>query len=206
MIIVYLCSDKSRIKSFIIKITVMKNILFIVGSLRKQSFNRQLAGMAEKMLEGQFNIQYLDFEDVPLMNQDLEANTPAPVARVRKEVLAADGIWIFTPEYNYSYPGLLKNLLDWLSRPMDISDFTNPTAAVGKKVTASGAGGANQTASCRAKLNDLLEFMKMQVMKEPQTGIALGVEAWTKGEFNLTDEQVAQLKAQAEKFAAFVNV
>lgn len=183
----------------------MKNILFIVGSLRKQSFNRQLAGLAEKMLEGQFNIQYLDFEDVPLMNQDLEANTPAPVARVRKEVLAADGIWIFTPEYNYSYPGLLKNLLDWLSRPMDISDFTNPTAAVGKKVTASGSGGANQTASCRAKLNDLLEFMKMQVMKEPQTGIALGVEAWTKGEFNLTDEQVAQLKAQAEKFAAFVN-
>ena len=183
----------------------MKNILFIVGSLRKQSFNRQLAGLAEKMLEGQFNIQYLEFEDVPLMNQDLEANTPAPVARVRKEVLAADGIWIFTPEYNYSYPGLLKNLLDWLSRPMDISDFTNPTAAVGKKVTASGAGGANQTASCRAKLNDLLEFMKMQVMKEPQTGIALGVEAWTKGEFNLTDEQVAQLKAQAEKFAAFVN-
>ena len=205
MIIVYLCSDKSRIKSFIIKITVMKNILFIVGSLRKQSFNRQLAGLAEILLEGQFNIQYLDFEDVPLMNQDLEANTPAPVARVRKEVLAADGIWIFTPEYNYSYPGLLKNLLDWLSRPMDISDFTNPTAAVGKKVTASGAGGANQTASCRAKLNDLLEFMKMQVMKEPQTGIALGVEAWTKGEFNLTDEQVAQLKAQAEKFAAFVN-
>lgn len=183
----------------------MKNILFIVGSLRKQSFNRQLAALAEKMLEGQFNIQYLEFEDVPLMNQDLEANTPAPVARLRKEVLAADGIWIFTPEYNYSYPGLLKNLLDWLSRPMDISDFTNPTAAVGKKVTASGAGGANQTASCRAKLNDLLEFMKMQVMKEPQTGITLGVEAWTKGEFNLTDEQVAQLKAQAEKFAAFVN-
>lgn len=183
----------------------MKNILFIVGSLRKQSFNRQLAALAEKMLEGQFNIQYLEFEDVPLMNQDLEANTPAPVARVRKEVLAADGIWIFTPEYNFSYPGLLKNLLDWLSRPMDISNFTNPTVAADKKVTASGAGGNNQTASCRAKLNDLLEFMKMQVMKEPQTGIALGVEAWTKGEFNLTDEQVAQLKAQAEKFAAFVN-
>ena len=204
----YLCSDKSKIaRSFINhqKILCMKNILFIVGSLRKQSFNRQLAALAEKMLEGQFNIQYLEFEDVPLMNQDLEANTPAPVARVRKEVLAADGIWIFTPEYNFSYPGLLKNLLDWLSRPMDISNFTNPTVAADKKVTASGAGGNNQTASCRAKLNDLLEFMKMQVMKEPQTGIALGVEAWTKGEFNLTDEQVAQLKAQAEKFAAFVN-
>ena len=195
----------AKSKYRIIKIIVMKNILFIVGSLRKQSFNRQLAAMAEKMLVDKFNIQYLEFEDVPFMNQDLEANTPAPVARVRKEILAADGIWIFTPEYNYSYPGLLKNLLDWLSRPMDISDFTNPTAVVGKKVTVSGAGGNNKTASCRAKLNELLEFMKMQVMTEPQTGIALGVEAWTKGEFNLTDEQVAMLKEQAEKFTAFVN-
>lgn len=183
----------------------MKNIVFIVGSLRKQSFNRQLAALAEKMLSDQFNIKYLEFEDIPLMNQDLEASVPAPVARVRKEILAADGIWIFTPEYNFSYPGLLKNLLDWLSRPMDMSNFTNPSAVVGKKVTASGAGGANKTASCRAKLNELLEFIKMQVMTEAQTGIALGVEAWTKGEFNLTDEQIAQLKTQAEKFSAFVN-
>ena len=67
----------------------MKNIVFIVGSLRKQSFNRQLAAMAEKMLSDQFNIKYLEFEDVPLMNQDLEASVPAPVARVRKEILAA---------------------------------------------------------------------------------------------------------------------
>ena len=183
----------------------MKNILFIVGSLRKQSFNRQLAAMAEKMMSNRYKINYLSFEDVPLMNQDLEAATPAAVSRVRKEVLAADGIWIFTPEYNFSYPGLLKNLFDWLSRPMDISNFTNPSAVVGKKVTASGAGGNNQTASCRAKLNELLEFIKMDVMKEPQTGIALGVEAWTKGEFNLTEEQVAQLKGQAERFAEFVG-
>ena len=144
----------------------MKNIVFIVCSLRKQSFNRQLAALAEKMLSDQFNIKYLEFEDVPLMNQDLEAYVPAPVARVRKEILAADGIWIFTPEYNFSYPGLLKNLLDWLSRPMDMSNFTNPSAVVGKKVTASGAGGTNKTASCRAKLNELLELMKMQVMRE----------------------------------------
>ena len=67
----------------------MKNIVFIVGSLRKQSFNHQLAAMAEKMLSDQFNIKYLEFEDVPLMNQDLEASVPAPVARVRKEILAA---------------------------------------------------------------------------------------------------------------------
>ena len=179
----------------------MKNILFIVGSLREKSFNRQLAKLAENMLTDRFKISYLEFSDVPLMNQDLESTVPPAVVRVRKEILAADGIWIFTPEYNFSYPGLLKNLLDWLSRPMDISDFTNPSAVVGKKVTVSGAGGKNQTASCRAKLNELLEFMKMQVMTEPQAGIALGIEAWTKGEFSLTDEQLAMLKEQVYMFA-----
>ena len=183
----------------------MKNIIFIVGSLRKQSFNRQLAKLSETMLSDRFNITYLEFGDVPLMNQDLEASVPASVSRVRQAILDADGIWIFTPEYNFSYPGLLKNLFDWLSRPMNISNFAGPSAVVGKKVTVSGAGGKNQTASCRAKLNELLEFIKMDVMKEPQTGIALGVEAWTKGEFNLTDEQLAQLKAQAEKFVEFVE-
>ena len=195
----YLCRNKSQNQ------TNMKNVLFIVGSLRKQSFNRQLAALAEKMLAGRYNITYLRFEDVPLMNQDLEVSVPASVNRVRKEILAADGIWIFTPEYNFSYPGLLKNLFDWLSRPMDMSNFANPSAVVGKKVTASGAGGKNQTSSCRAKLNELLEFIKMDVMKEPQTGIALGMDAWTKGEFSLTEEQMTQLKEQAEKFVEFVG-
>ena len=183
----------------------MKNIIFIIGSLRKQSFNRQLAKIAEHILADRFSITYLEFEDVPLMNQDLETSVPTAVSRVRQQILNADGIWIFTPEYNFSYPDLLKNLFDWLSRPMDISNFANPSAVLGKKITVSGAGGKNQTASCRAKLNELLEFIKMDVMKEPQTGIALGVEAWTKGEFHLTDEQMTQLKEQAERFGEFVG-
>jgi NAD(P)H-dependent FMN reductase len=144
------------------------------------------------------------------MNQDLESqqttdNGQQSIFRVRQEVLKADGIWIFTPEYNHSYPGLLKNLFDWLSRPMDISNFANPTAVQGKKVTASGAGGRNKTKSCREKLNELLEYIKMDVMKEPQAGIALGTEAWVKGEFHLTEEQLNELKIQAEKFVEFIK-
>ena len=204
----------------------MKHIIFIIGSFRKHSFNRQLAQLAEEMLKDRFEISYLKFDDIPYMNQDLELvisdeiggqdrgmgvtskedKLVEPVIRVRQEILKSDGIWIFTPEYNQSYPGLLKNLLDWLSRPMNISNFTNPTAVQGKKVTASGAGGKNKTASCRAKLNDLLEYIKMDVMKEPQTGIALGMEAWVKGEFKLTEEQTNQLREQAEKFAEFVSL
>ena len=193
----------------------MKHILFIIGSFRKESFNRQLAKIAEDYLKDKFEISYLDFNDIPYMNQDLERlqdhNTTsqqveiATINNIRQEILKADGIWIFTPEYNQSYPGLLKNLFDWLSRPMDISNFTNPTAVQGKKVTASGAGGKNKTAFCRAKLNELLEYIKMDVMKEPQTGIALGMEAWVKGEFHLTEEQTNQLREQAEKFAEFIG-
>lgn len=183
----------------------MKNVLFIVGSMRKQSFNRQLARQAEEMLKGKCNVKYLDYSDLPYMNQDLEMPVQPGVARVREEVKNADALWIFTPEYNFSYPGVLKNLLDWLSRPMDMSNFQNPSAALGKKVAVSGCGGKNMTQSCRAKLTELLDFMKMDLMHEPQTGIALGMEAWTKGEFVLTAEQKAELQKQADAFCAFIQ-
>ena len=183
----------------------MKNVLFIVGSMREQSFNRQLAKVAEEMLKGKCNVKYLDYNDLPYMNQDLEMPVQPSVARVREEVKNADALWIFTPEYNFSYPGVLKNLLDWLSRPMDMSNFQNPSAALGKKVAISGCGGKNMTQSCRAKLTELLDFMKMDLMHEPQTGIVLGLEAWTKGEFVLTDEQKAELQKQADAFCAFIE-
>ncbi|MBQ8761271.1 MAG: NAD(P)H-dependent oxidoreductase [Bacteroidales bacterium] len=191
----------------------MKHILFIVGSFRKESFNRKLAKVVEEMLKDRYHITYLDFKDLPYMNQDLEINSQRTtdngqqlisVERVRQEIINANGIWVFTPEYNRSYPGLLKNLFDWLSRPMDVSNFANPTAAQGKKITVSGAGGKNKTASCREKLNELLKYIKMNVMTEPQVGIELGMEAWVKGEFHLTEEQLSQIKEQADKFAEFI--
>lgn len=187
----------------------MKHIIFIIGSLRKNSFNRQLANIVEDMLKERFEISYLDFENIPYMNQDIESDakkeTRQSIDKIRLEIKRCDGIWIFTPEYNHSYPGLLKNLFDWLSRPMDISNFAVPTVIQGKKVTVSGAGGKNRTISCREKLNELLEYIKMDVMKEPQTGIELGLNAWVKGDFHLTDDQKKQLKDQADKFADFVE-
>ena len=191
----------------------MKHILFIVGSFRKESFNRKLAKVVEEMLKDRYHITYLDFKDLPYMNQDLEINSQRTadsgqqlisVERVRQEIISANGIWVFTPEFDRTYPGLLKNLFDWLSRPMDVSNFANPTAAQGKKITVSGAGGKNKTASCREKLNELLKYIKMNVMTEPQVGIELGMEAWVKGEFHLTEEQLSRIKEQADKFAEFI--
>ena len=176
----------------------MKKILFIIGSLRAKSFNRQVANVAKEMIGNRAEVQELDYSDLPLLNQDVEQPEPEVVARIRKEIAEADGLWIFTPEYNMSYPGHLKNLLDWISRPVKFMDYGTPTCINGKRVALSGAGGKAATASCRAKLTELLTFIKADVLPE-QVGIAVPGEAWGTDVLVLTDEQKAQLKAVADK-------
>lgn len=175
----------------------MKKILFIIGSLRAKSFNRQLAVIAREIIGNHAEVSELDYSDLPLLNQDIEQPEPAAVARIRKAVSEADGLWIFTPEYNFSYPGHLKNLLDWLSRPVIPLDYGTPTCINGKRVAVSGAGGKAATANCRAKLTELLTFIKADVLAE-QMGIAVAAEAWGTDVLILTDEQKAQLSAQAD--------
>ncbi|WP_455470116.1 NADPH-dependent FMN reductase [Streptococcus salivarius] len=96
----------------------MKNILFIVGSLRKGSFNHQLAEEAEKMLAGKANVSYLDYSQVPVFNQDLESPVLPVLAEVREHVLAADAIWIFSPVFD-----AYKELLPFI-RTQVVGDFT----------------------------------------------------------------------------------
>ena len=95
-----------------------KRIAAIVGSLRENSYNRQLAMAAKELIGERAIFEIIDYADVPMMNQDIEYPAPESVCRVREQIKSADGVWIFTPEYNHSYPGVLKNLIDWLSRPI----------------------------------------------------------------------------------------
>ena len=185
----------------------MKKILFIIGSLRKDSFNRKLAEEAERMLSGRATVEYLDYSDLPMMNQDIEFPAPEAVNKVREKVAKADALWIFSPEYNYSYPGHLKNIIDWLSRPLVAGDRQTPLAINDKKVALSGAGGAAGTAKCREKLTELLTlpFIRADVMTEPQTGIQLSREAWTEGRMILTEAQMEILKLQVEAFLEYIG-
>ena len=185
----------------------MKKILFIIGSLRKESFNKKLAKEVEQMLSGRAMVEYLDYSDVPLMNQNIEFPAPEAVKRVRERVAEADALWIFSPEYNYSYPGHLKNLIDWLSRPLVAGDRQTPLAINGKKVTLSGAGGASATAKCREKLTELLTlpFIHADVMTKPQTGIQLNMEAWTEGRMMLTEAQNTTLRLQVDAFMEYLE-
>ncbi len=182
----------------------MKKILFIVGSMREKSFNGQLAAAAAKELEGKAEISFLSYGDIPYMNQDMEFPVPEPILRVRGEVEAADGIWIVTPEYNYSYPGVLKNLLDWLSRPYRPNDYAGGTAVKGKKAAISGVAGKSKAAGSRGKLTELLGMLGMKVM-ERQTGVSIDREAWTTNKLTLSEETKKELARQAEEFLAFIG-
>ena len=94
-----------------------KKIVFIVGSLRRDSHNRTLAGYAAEVIGERATVEYLEYADVPLMNEDVEFPPPPEVVRVREQVEAADAVWIFTPQYKTWALPRIKNVLDWLSRP-----------------------------------------------------------------------------------------
>lgn len=181
-----------------------KNILIIVGSLRKQSLNGQLAQLAGELLKNRAQVKVLNYADLPFMNQDIEFPPPEQVERVRKDVMEADGIWFFTPEYNSSYPGVLKNLLDWLSRPLVKGDFSKGTAIAGKKAAISAAGGGAAAAGSRGKLRELLTFIKVNVM-ESEFGMFVGGEAFKTSILTLSEEQEGKLAEQADAFLHFLN-
>ncbi len=178
----------------------MKNVLLIVGSLRKNSFNGQLAKRVAELLKDRANISLLDYRDVPFFSQDNENPTPEAILKVRAQIQAADGIWIFTPEYNAAVPGALKNLLDWLSRPLVAGDFSSGTAVMGKKVTLSGAGGKNATKFVRADLVRLLKFMRMEVIADEGTGIALDGAAFASDQLTISEDSAKTLQNQADTF------
>ncbi len=171
----------------------MKNILFIVGSLRQGSFNHQMAQKSESLLEGKSTVTYLDYKDIPMMNQDLE--TP-PLQAARDAVLAADAIWIFSPVYNFAIPGVVKNLIDWLSRALDLSETRGPSALQDKIVTVSSVANAGHE-QMFAAYQALLPFVRTQVVGD-FTGTTVNPEAWETGELVLTDEAIAGLEKQAQ--------
>lgn len=183
----------------------MKKVLMIVGSLRKTSFNLQLAQVIQGTLEDRVHVSFLEYADIPFMNQDIEFPVPESVARVRQAVQEADGIWIVSPEYNYQIPGVLKNLLDWLSRPLAPNDWQRGSAVKEKVVTISGAAGKSGAAGVRKNLSTLLEVMSMKLVAGMGTGISLNAEAFQSGVLALSQEHRAAIRDQISLFLDAIN-
>jgi chromate reductase len=105
-------------------------IAIIVGSTRRDSINRQLAKALAKLGGDRLDFTFVEIGDLPLYNQDLENDLPAPVARMKAQLEAADGVLIVTPEHNRSIPAALKNAIDWGTRPWGKSSWPGKIAAV----------------------------------------------------------------------------
>ena len=178
-------------------------IVAIVGSLRQGSFNRQLALEAARVIGEEVEFELLDFSDVPLLNQDIEYPAPEAVVRVRKAVQLADGIWFFTPEYNHFFSGVLKNLIDWLSRPISADE---PQVLRGKPAAISGiTPGMSGTALAQDHLVTLISFLDMNVMNQPRLTVPSAAKlADEKGQLTFTDI-TPRLEKQAQAFLRFIK-
>ena len=180
-------------------------ILAIVGSLREMSFNKALALRAQKMLakrhpEVEFTI--LDWSGVPLLNQDIEFPAPDEVFRVREEIKAADGIWIFSPEYNHGIPGVLKNLLDWMSRPQGEG---KGQVMRGKPIALSGTTpGMGAALQAQDSLVTLLSLLRTEIMNAPRLAIP-HIEQQMENGALLLNESESYLEKQADAFIAFIE-
>lgn len=176
-------------------------IVAIVGSLRQGSFNRQLAEAAAGCCRDKARFTILDYTDVPFMDQDWEYPPPAAVDRVRKAVEAADGVWFFTPEYNHFFPGVLKNLLDWLSRPGP----DKRRVLSGKPAAVSGVTpGMSGTGVAQDHLVTLISLLNMNVMNTPRLTIPHVLEQVKMGKLELTDS-LPYLQKQADAFLDFIR-
>ncbi len=141
----------------------MTKIAVFVGSLQQKSFNKLLAKNIEKLAPAGTEFDYIDLGSFPLFNQDLEADFPAAVQAAKDAVEAADGVLFVTPEYNRSLPGVLKNAIDWVSRPWGKNSFAGkPAGIVGASPSPLG------TAVAQADLRHILVYLNVKLMGQPE--------------------------------------
>lgn len=143
-------------------------IAVIVGSIRKDSFNAQMAKALSKLAPAQLSFKQLKIDDLPLYNQDNDGNPPESVKRLKSEIAAADGLIFCTPEYNRSIPGVLKNALDHASRPYGQSVWAKkPAGIIGVSV------GMTGTALAQQHLRNILAYLDAPTMGQPEAFIQM---------------------------------
>jgi len=176
------------------------NVLGIAGSLRKGSFNRAALRAAQQLAPPGMSVEGFELDGIPAFNQDLERTPPEAVAELKKRIRAADAILMVTPEYNYSVPGVLKNAIDWASRPHGDSAWK------GKPVAIMGASaGMFGTARAQYHLRQMFVFLDMYAVNQPEVMIA-GAEQKFDAEGNLKDDKTKELiRRLLESLAAWTK-
>ncbi len=162
-------------------------ILGICGSLRKGSFNRLALVNAQKLVPANMSLEIFDIGEIPVYNEDVRAEGfPAPVQALRDKIKAADALLFCTPEYNYSISGVLKNAIDWASRPPDHPFDGKPAAIMGA------SGGILGTARAQYHLRQICVFLNMFPINKPEVFIGQAQNKFD-AQGNLTDDMAKGL-------------
>ncbi|MBI4286890.1 MAG: NAD(P)H-dependent oxidoreductase [Chloroflexi bacterium] len=166
------------------------SILGFAGSLRKGSYNKAVLRAAAELLPGDATLEIFDLEGIPPYNMDIEGAMPQYVKDFKAKIRAADAILFVTPEHNYSVPGILKNAIDWASRPYGDNSFEGKPAAI---MSASpGMFGGNKA---QYHLRQMLVFLDMHPLNKPEVFVANASQRIDeKG--RLTDEETRKRVAQ----------
>jgi chromate reductase len=142
------------------------HVLAIAGSLRRDSYNRAALGAASRLAPSGVSVDLFDIGAIPLFNQDHEKEMPAEVVEFKRRIREADAILIATPEYCYSIPGVLKNAIDWASRPYGESAWRDkPVAIMGV------SEGTYGTILAQQHLRQIFVDLKMFPVNEPEVMI-----------------------------------
>lgn len=168
----------------------MNRIAVIVGSLRQASFNRKLAHALNKLQHPTLQFNLLQIDDIPLYNQDLDYDLPASVVRLKKDISDSQAVLIVTPEYNRSIPGVLKNIIDWGTRPYGKNVWARkPMAAIG---TSPGVIG---TAVAQSHLRSIMVSLDAILYGQPEVYLVYK-EGLIDDHFNITDDSTRHFLQQ----------
>jgi chromate reductase len=143
-----------------------RHVAVLIGSLRKESFNRRLALALERLAPAHITFQYIAIDALPLYNQDHDANPPPARLQLKREIEAADALLFVTPEYNRSIPGVLKNAIDAASRPYGKNSFAGkPGGVIGA------SSGKVGTAVAQQHLRSVLAYLNVPTLGQPEAFI-----------------------------------
>lgn len=178
----------------------MKTVAVLVGSLRRDSINRKFARAVARLADDRLAFQFVEIGDLPLYNDDLWAEPPAAVLRLKREVGEADGVLFVTPEYNRYFSPAIKNAIDWGTRPWGQNSWeAKPAAIIGA------SPGVLGTAAAQNSLKALLTVCDMVLMGQPEVYFNYKPELFDEaGDF--AEESTRQfIQAWIDRFAGWIE-
>jgi chromate reductase, NAD(P)H dehydrogenase (quinone) len=178
----------------------MRTIAVVVGSASASSINRRLANALMRLGADRFSFTGVRIDDLPMFNVDISKAPPAAVLRMKGEIAAADGVIIVTPEHNRSIPSVLKNAIDWGSRPAGQSCWIGKPAGILGIST-----GQTGTAAAQQHLRNILSPQQVIIMGQPELYLHWK-EGLIDGEGLITDEAVRKrVEAFLERYGLWVE-